>query len=250
MSDPTQLSFDLEEMLEEVPEVPTPEPVAPAPSEDARSVALQEALKISERARLELLDRMAAPREQPQPVQPGYTRERLAELLSSDDPNERLFAVETMQQQAIAQIAPAFTSRIEQLTHNNIASAKSDAERRFPAEFELFRDQIEGFQNQLPDKSALTNAAGWDSLITYVRGQSQNFDRLVEHRAAASNNGAIARSAQKSVVGQSFRPTGGGVVGGGETLDQDSRDIARNLIAAGIYKNEAEYIKDMRAFNG
>lgn len=250
MSDP--IVYDLEEALSGLPTeagetpTPTPEPApTPAPqADDPRLEAMREALRISESARQELAARVNSGQPAPQTPQPKwFSREEIAEMLNSDDPNMRMQAVEISQQQAIAQAARHFETRLGALTTSAVDTAKAEAKRLYPVEFELFGDQIQSFADQLPDKAALGNVQGWGHIVRFVRGDDSNIERLAEARAAQK-----AREAQRDIVPNSFVPTRTGA-GGGFVLDDATRDIARTLVDAGIYKSVDEYVKDMKGFS-
>jgi len=248
MSDP--IAFDLEEALSAQDE-PTPQPKAeeltpPAKVEDptdARIEAMREALRISESARMDLLNRAggnSAP--QPQQTVKWFSRDELREMLNSEDPEVRMQAVEISQNQGIAAAAQHFEARLGPLANSAHESAKDAARRKYPLEFELFGDQIEQFANQLPDKNPLSTVQGWDHLVRFVKGDDKNTEKLVEARMAAR-----AREREALNVPGGFTPTRPNA-GNSFVIDDTTRAVAQNMIDAGIYKNIDEYVRDMKGF--
>ena len=212
-------------------------------TEDPRLEAMREALRISEGARRDLMDRMGQPQPaQAQPNQPKwFSHEEIREMLNSEDPDVRYQAVQISQNQAIAQAAGHFEQRLGMLTAGTFDAAKAEAKRLFPVEFELFGDQIEAYANGLPDKTQLANTQGWGHIVRFVRGDDSNFEKLAEARAARR-----ARETQQDTVPNTFTPTRSAPQG--LVVDEATREIARNLVEAGIYKSVDDYVKDMRGF--
>lgn len=214
----------------------------PASSDDPRLEAMREALRISEGARQDLMTRMGQTA-QAQPEQPKwFSPAEIRDMLNSDDPDTRYQAVVISQNQALAQAAGHFEQRLGMLTAGTLDAAKAEAKRLYPVEFELFGDQIEQYASNLPDKSQLANTQGWGHIVRFVRGDDSNFERLSEARAARK-----AREVQTTNVPNSFTPTRG--ASQGFVLDDATREIARTLVDAGIYKSIDDYAKDMRGLN-
>lgn len=258
MSNP--VVYDMEEALSalDAGAEPTPasEPAAPsggaeatpAPSPaDSRVDALKEALRISEQARADML-RMGngGAQQQVQQVQQPkwYSREEIGQLLNSENPEERLAAVEISTQQALAQAAQHLDARLAPLTSGGVGAAKAQVQAKYADEFALFGPQIEDLARNVPNQAALTTAEGWEHIIRYVRGDSENGQKLYEHRAQSR-----ARQEQVENLGANFAPTPNGRQGQNFAMDDTTKQVAQNLIDAGIYKNMAEYVKDMKTFN-
>lgn len=249
MSDP--IMFNLEEALgapDEVTPAATPEvtpAVTPAVAEasaDPRIEAMREALRISESARMDLINRAGGNTAPQQQAIKWFSRDELREMLNSDDPDVRMQAVEISQNQGIAAAAQHFESRLGPLATSAHESAKDAARRKYPLEFELFGDQIEQFANQLPDKNPLSTVQGWDHLVRFVKGDDKNTEKLVEARMAAR-----ARERESLNVPGGFTPTRAGA-GNNFVIDDTTRAVAQNMIDAGIYKNMDEYVRDMKGF--
>ncbi len=247
MSDP--IMYDMEDALSAMDSVepsgdPKPAEGAPAaaPQDDPRIEAMREALRISEGARADLMARIGQP-QVTQPAQPSgprwFSREEIREMLNSEDPDVRFQAVEISQNQAIAQAAQHFEHRLGTLTNGTFDAAKAEAKRLFPIEFELFGDQIEAYANNLPDKSQLSNTTGWSHIVRFVRGEDANFDKLADARASRK-----ARETQQNTTPNTFTPTRSAP--SNFVLDDATREIALNLVNAGIYKSVDEYVKDMK----
>lgn len=199
-----------------------------AQGDDPRVKALQEALRISEEGRL----RTEAMRAAPAVVDAGpakLTEEQLAKLYEENP----LKAIAYMQEQANRVLLENVSARLEPLVSGGATSAREMAKAKYPDEFALFGGDI---QKMLDDprvsKSSMNNVQAWDDLISFIRGQPANFEKLIDHRAAKtrSADAGTAQAAQAAAAGAHTRsdvrppaPTGNG------TLDAIEMEIARAL---------------------
>lgn len=201
-----------------------------AQGDDPRVKALQEALRISEEGRLRQEGMLRTRSEAAAPAGPAkLTKEQLAKLYE-DSPLE---AIAYMQEQANQTLLDNVSARLEPLVAGGATSAREMARVKYPDEFVLFGPDI---QKMLDDprvsKSSMNNVQAWDDLMSYIRGQPANFEKLVEHRAAKTRNAdaGAAQAAQAAAAGAHTRsdvrppPASGGAV-----LDATEMEIARAL---------------------
>jgi len=227
------------------PATPTP-PATGMPQTDA----LREALRISEEARLDLASRLnqqqnqQQQQQQPQHQEQWYTREQIAQLINSEDPNERLMGMEIHTNQALRLASNHLEQRLAPLTQNNLFLAQNSAEQRYPLEFSLYKDQIASLVNQVPDKSQLTTASGWDNLIAYVRGLPGNIDKYVS--AVNQRQAEDARKQQQAQLPFAPTPTLPAQSGNSQmVVDDVTKSIARGL----GYDSVEAYLKDYNLYN-
>lgn len=214
-----------------------------------REKALEEALRISEDARKRMESQLtapapAAPTAEPKPEAPKeLTKEELSELFSKDP----LQAVDYMTARAAHTAEVNLGKRLAPLLSGTASSAESQARQKYPAEFELFGDQIQTFVSNHPDKSAFSNPANWDDLISWMRGRPGNFEKLQEHHSKKSQEKAAAdaQALQAASAGATVRSdirTPAPV--GQRPLDQTEQEIVKELANSGILTSndpEAEY---------
>ena len=161
----------------------------------------QQALKISEDARLALSEtirtRESIPSAPPTPLPsgpPALSREQLAELMK-DDP---MAVMDYMATHLSHQLGSHVENRFRPLVDANINSAEESARQKYKEEFDLFGSQITDLKKQL-NPQILSTSKGWDDMMAYIRGQPENFNKLVEKRTAAPKN--QAREQQISDIG-------------------------------------------------
>lgn len=204
---------------------------------------LKENAQLEQQARLAVLEQRkpepapVAPRAPEPPPEPELTREQLQEMYDNDP----LAAIEAMQAQALRNAERSLAGRLGALEAGTVGATENWARTEFADEFELFGDKIEQFKNSLPNKAVLTTKQGWKDMISYIRGQDENFEALLEHRAGRPRpSSKTARKAQAASAGFS----GGGTrrsssnSRGGVRLSADQREAAQGL---GI--SEAEYAR-------
>lgn len=227
--------FRDEVSIDEIDEVetPTPEPKddAPASSQQElldRAERLSEALRISERARMEMMQHGSpAPKPEEQPKE--LTREELAELMREDP----LAALDYIDQKQRRDLEAHLSQRLAPLASGALSTMENAAKQKYATEFELFGDQIEELKKQV-DPQILANPETWDQMVSYVRGLPQNFDTILEHRMKAQARQAVDRESGFTPRGNS-RPA---KVSSPTQLDATTLEICKTL---GI--TPEEYIK-------
>jgi hypothetical protein len=175
------------------------------------------------------------------------TREELQELYDKDP----LEAIAKIEEQAMRRIEAHVQSRIEPLTAGTMSAAENWAREEFPDEFELFEGDIKKLINSVPNKSVFTSKQGWEDAVAYVRGQKNNFDKLVTHRAEKVNreNASQGRERERSNAGFNGRSSvrAGSRGDGGSDRDiankmsDEQRQVAQRFIDDGVFKNFKEY---------
>ena len=204
---------------------------------------MRQALRISEEGRLALADaaraREAAPTpaprvpEAPAPTGPTeLTREQLKELVAEDP----MAVMDYMATHMTHRLDQHLNARFKPIVDGSISSAEAQAKAKYPEEFELFGNQIQEMKTKVP-ANVLGSSAGWDDMMSYLRGRPENFDKLVAKRN--SKDPAAVRKVEVDNVGFSPRsvPTArvAAPAGNGPTrmtvdqMDDTMREIARTL---------------------
>ncbi len=203
---------------------------------------LKENAALEQQARIAVLEQRrpepapSAPAPQAPEPEPELTREQLQELYDNDP----LAAIEAMQAQALRTAERSLAGRLGALEAGTVGATENWARTEYADEFELFGDKIEQFKNSLPNKQVLTTKQGWKDMISYIRGQDDNFELLLEHRAGRPHpSPRSARRAQAETAGFNGTPARRGSVSSrGVRLSSDQREAAR-----GLGMSEAEYAK-------
>ena len=230
---------------------PAPKPEEAKIESEGKSVAeliaernrFQQALQLSEAERLKALQQPAAPAPAapaaPEPTYEPLTKEKIQALYEQDP----LMAFEAMQNDALIRADQHFERRFGGLENSLAGTQEGWARSEFADEFAVLGDEINKVLGQIPDKRVLADKANWKDLISYVRGQPGNFEKLWEHKSTkASRTPDQARAEQAADVGFSPRPTArteSPVAPAGQ-LDATSRRVMEVL---GTFKDEAEYLK-------
>ena len=121
----------------------------------------QEALSISEKARLEAQQQAQATPAPPPPPEPQaqesqeLTEEQLLEL--REDPVKY---TDYQLKRAVELISQNMDQRLRGLSESTSVAAEQSARERFSLEFELFGDQIDQTVKNLPDRSAMSQSQG------------------------------------------------------------------------------------------
>lgn len=207
---------------------------------------LSDALRISEAERLRALETRqpapAAPAPTPEPAYVPLTKEKIQEMYEEDP----LKAIEAINNDALRRADEHFNRRFAQLEGSLASTQESWARQEFADEFKVLGDDIQALISQIPDKSVLNTKKSWEDLISYVRGQRGNFEKLWEFKQSGKppKNGAQAREEQVADAGFSPRPTVRSETPTSTgSLDATSRRVMEVL---GTFKNEEEYIKWQR----
>lgn len=204
---------------------------------------LKQALQISEAERLKALQQpapvpapVAAPPAQVDEYKP-LTKEQI-QALYEEDP---LKAFEAMQNDALIRADIHFNRRFGALEGSLASTQEGWARQEFKDEFEVLGPQITELLGQITDKRVLNDKQSWKDLISYVRGQPGNFEKLWEHKSKhpAPRTAADARAEQAADVGFSPRPTARA-----ETpIPEGSLDPVQKRVAEVLGMSEAEYVK-------
>lgn len=107
------------------------------------------------------------------------TKAQLDELYKTDP----LQAMAVMVLQGAKMMERNLDSRIAPLRHAGATIVEGQKRAEYKTEFDLFGPQIEGILKQVPDRGILADPKAWDNIIAHVRGQPENFTKLVEHAA-------------------------------------------------------------------
>lgn len=218
------------------------------------------ALRISEEARKTAeASREPVTREVIREVAPAavvderLTKEQLATLFESDP----ISAVGYMTDIAAKDATRQVEARLAPLAIGAANNAEAAAKAQFKDEFELFGPEIKEMTALIAKnpggKEYLGTPAAWEQAISYVRGKTENLEKLIAHRVAKTSTAAAeaARIAQEGRTGYSPTPTRGsadagkvvGSIPDSAGLDETQRKIADTFIAQGVFKSYAEYAK-------
>lgn len=167
------------------------------------------------------------------------TDEQVDQLLASEEPGDRVRGTRLMVAKAEKRALAQAEARFGNMAQSNAESAMNAAKIAFPAEFELFGEEILGVASKMP-ASSLSSAGNWKMLIETIRGREGNIDKYIDHRASKR-----ARDLQKEDA--PFTPRSGASPtnaarseeprGGSSGLDETQKKIALKQFPA---KTEAE----------
>jgi len=160
-----------------------------------RQIALEESLRISERARESMTQIATQPQAAPAPIQqapPEMTREQLQEWMQTDP----IAAIDFVINKRGNELVQHIERRFAPLTQGATSAGENYAKQKYAKEFELYGDQINQFARSLPNQDVLANPRGWDDMISYIRGLPGNIDKYVDAQIA-SRNGSSADEARK-----------------------------------------------------
>jgi hypothetical protein len=180
-------------------------------------------------------------------VVPEMTREELQELYEKDP----LEAIAKIEEQAMRRIEAHVTNRLEPLTAGTMDAAERWAREEYPDEFELFAGDIDKLIKSVPNKAVFTTKQGWEDAVAYVRGQKNNFEKLVSHRADKVSRENADRGRQRERAGAGFNGrsslrSGSSSNGSNDkelanAMSDEQRQIAQRFIDDGVFKNFKEY---------
>lgn len=212
---PVEMTMDEIERLHKAPPAPAvlegddvPEEFRGKTAAEIAKIASQrtEALRTSESARLAALETRrepaaSAPVVVAPPAAPAQMTDEEFDALYETDPKQ---ALRLMKEQSEASITQNVLARVMPLQAGAVASAEAQARAQFAAEFELFGPEIEKIIAGVPNKAFLASPKGWSDIISYIRGQPENFDKLVAHRTKGSEAAAAAAARQREVDSAGF----------------------------------------------
>lgn len=198
------------------------------------AIRRDEALRISENARQDLLRVAGQPRsaERPPVEQPKILTKDELNALFSEDPAA---AMEYMVNLRGGQLVAHVDRRLDGLSHANVNTAEAYAREKYKDEFAMFGPQITAFIEGVDDKSAFGNRKAWDDLVSYVRGIPENFEKLIETRMkrGTADVAETARGRERAATGfvaTSTRRAPALDTGESEMeLDPTAREIAEKL---------------------
>lgn len=180
-----------------------PAPAAPDPVAVSGVEAYKEALRISEEARKQAEARL---RDTSTPVQQAddgidtLTDEDIARLIEEKG---QVAALRAIQAQTIRAANKHFSTRMAGMADAGIQLAEAEARRKYPLEFEVFKDDIQAQIKAAPDKGALANGVVWDNLISFIRGKPGNIEKYIAkvNEKASADAQAAALAAQRETAG-------------------------------------------------
>lgn len=203
----------------------------------------QEAVKLSENARLQAEARAAAagvqqPATLPEPKpEPELTEEELAELHQQDP----LKAIRYIQTQAQRAAERNFEARLGSVVAGTASQVENAARAKYKDEFELFGDQITSVAKTIPNaQQVLMNPSAWDDLISLIRGRSGNIERLIERKSAQP--AAPSRRAAADMEAQSMGFSDTGQTGRRPASNPSQLDSIQLEIAEKLNMTPAEYV--------
>lgn len=165
---------------------------------------LTDALRISEISRQQAPTAVAPIA--PEPVLPPKMDPEELRQMFIDDP---VGAFNKMQEEWTTKAEAHLAARLQPLVSGAAAGAESNARSKYPDEFTLFENDIKAIVNGMPaqQRSALSNPAAWDDLISYVRGRPGNFEKVIDARTTKAMKDARkigAQAAQELETGLTF----------------------------------------------
>ncbi len=139
------------------------------------------------------------------------------------------------------------SKRLDPLIHGGATNARVLAQSRYPDEFALFPNEIATLEQKYGEN--MGNPGAYDDLISYVRGRTGNFEKLVEHRTkkADEKKAEEARQREQSGAGSHTRSDLRPPPPAGEDykLDDTEKEIARTILSdlepEDAYKEYAKY---------
>lgn len=214
-----------------------------------QAAAFQSALRISEDARGAMRASMES--RQPTPAAAPVveeekipTREEIKALYDEDP----IAAIEKMQEIAVRATEKNLNVRLGAMSASTASLAENWAREEFADEFKLFGEEIKTFVSKIPDKTPLATKEGWENMISYIRGMRGNFEKLIDFRTKGPGRTSTeARIEQEAAAG--FSGTNGSArtpvpaKGPSTITDEVEKDIVKEFIALGTFKDEAEYHK-------
>ena len=191
--------------------------------------------------------RLAAPAVAPvaAPVAaPEYTDEQFQEEYEKSPATAML----KLQKRSETILERNISSRVAPILDGTSQTVEAGARAKFTEEFELFGTQIDDFvKTQMGGKKPATPQA-WEHLVSFVRGQPANVEKLFERRTNKTAEAARVAAQAAAEAATGFSGTAGAVrapAGSGKPgeLDATEKEVVAQLVASGVVKNEAEYIK-------
>jgi len=200
----------------------------------------QEALRISEEARLALKNSQEAlessrspapaPVQPPAPqAEPELTDEQLDELFQNSPRKYHEYMADRAEKRVLSRVQ----GLISPVVGNTTDMAIRDAERRFPDEFAAFGKEIRNWISGLPDKTVLGAPGAMDEAMDYLRGK--HWKKFQEHQNSKQDGGLeaarrqLAEETPTDLNRGTPKPQNGSRKTGPVQLDQTMKDIADAL---------------------
>lgn len=191
--------------------------------------AREEALRLSEAARLQSATPAPPAPVAPPPPEPELTDEQIAQM-HEENP---LKAIEAISDRAVKRAERNLEARLGPLVNGTASQVEAAIRAKYPDEFALFGQDITNIAANVPNaKAVLSDPTAWEQLIALARGRPGNFERLLEHKMNKSGGVTrqIAQQQQQDSVGFSDHSGGRGraptTVAG---LDPIQREIAEKM---------------------
>lgn len=208
-----------------------------------QSARIAEALRISEDARLALA-RSTEPRtvvveRDRAPAGPTELTEDQLNTLFQENPAA---AAAYVTDRTERRMAAHFEQRFGSMASAGIGNARALAEKAYPLEFAIFKNDIDQIVGQMTDKSALGSVDGWGKLVSYVRGQDGNIDKFVEAKAGSRRDEARDRERESAgfvAAGNTARDPNPPKPVATSDLDDTQKRIARNMFTDAKTDDEA-----------
>mgnify|MGYP001602180388 CR=1 FL=1 len=162
------------------------------------------------------------------------TREELAEIYAEDP----LKAIEVMNDQAIRRAEQHLAVRLGSIEQGTISAAEAQARAKYPDEFELFGDDLIKFKNQMPNQGIFASTKGWEDMISYIRGQDGNIEKLIAKRTGNLQTPSSARQKEQANAGFSRSTQRSTSVGNAREATPEQKQVAE-----GLGMTVAEYLK-------
>lgn len=175
----------------------------------AHTKAVEEALRVSESSRQQamILAQQAQNQQNQQPAAPAapveepITADMIAEAFQ-EDPAKGAELMFKANQQAIDRAASNFSKRLEPMFQSSVSTMEAEARRRYPDEFELYKDEIQSLMKDVPNpQQVFSQQKSWDDLVAYVRGRDP--DKLFNYRMQkqGTSQQQQAQTQQREAVG-------------------------------------------------
>lgn len=196
------------------------------------SLRLREAESVTYRTALET--RQPAVQQQVVEAPKELTREQIAEIFAE----EPLKAIEIMNDQAIRRAEQHLAVRLGSIEQGTISAAEAQARAKYPDEFELFGDDLIKFKNQMPNQGIFATTKGWEDMISYIRGQDGNIDKLIAKRTGNLDTPKSAREREQANAGFSHSTQRRAPIGSSREATQEQK-----MVAEGLGMTVDEYLK-------
>lgn len=201
-------------------------------SEIARQQALATAQVASSRR-----EPAIAARPEPEP-EPMVTADDVA-VAMQEDQLKGIKLLEKMNQQQIDRASAAFMQRVAPMLAGSSSVAEAEARRKYPDEFEIYKEEIDALLGQVADKNIMSTVQSWDDMISFARGRNpmKLFDHLQKKTSVKAAADAQERERNNAGVTMSSSQRAAGPAGS-VIMDDTTKEVCRVL---GL--SEQDYVK-------